>query len=331
MGLPLPIRVLLRCLSWLYGGVVRLKALLYERHILAQKKLKAPVVSVGNLSVGGTGKTPMVLWLAEKFLAEGKRVAILTRGYRGRHGSSDEVELMKNKLGDRVLFGVEADRYAAGHALESQHRIDVFLLDDGFQHLKLARDVDIVLIDSTRPAHKDFLLPAGRLREPLSAVRRATAVFLTRAHQTPAVLDSLPGFPNLPIFSTTTRLVRVRPAVDFSLLKAELPQPVFAFCGIGNPRAFFDDVIRWGIRIAGKADFPDHHGYSEPDIRELNEAAERSKAKAMLTTEKDVQNLSGAKFTLPFYCCEIALEIADEDKFSSLIQMSLSAAVGASA
>jgi tetraacyldisaccharide 4'-kinase len=130
MGLPLPLRILLWPLSLLYGVGARVRAWLYVKGWLKQFRLKAAVVSVGNLTVGGTGKTPMVIWLAEKFLAEGKRVAILSRGYRGVNGTSDEIELMKVRLQNRVGFGVGKDRYAEGQRLESQQPVDIFLLDD---------------------------------------------------------------------------------------------------------------------------------------------------------------------------------------------------------
>src|SRR3981189_1182132 len=164
-----PVRMLLWPLSLLYGVFVRLRVWLYAKGLLKQKRLKAPVVSVGNLTVGGTGKTPMVIWLAEKFLADEKRVAILSRGYRGANGTSDEIELMKFRLQGRVSFGVGKNRFAEGRRLESQQSVDVFLLDDGFQHLKLARDLDILLLDASRPLAGESLLPAGRPRAPLAA------------------------------------------------------------------------------------------------------------------------------------------------------------------
>src|SRR5215475_3886800 len=137
MLLPLPIRLLLLPFSWIYGLVVRFKALAYANGWFAKKRLKGAVVSVGNLTVGGTGKTPMVLWLAETFLAEGKSVAILSRGYGGEAGSSDEVELLRQRLGARARFGIGADRFREGSSLERRAPVDVFLLDDGFQHQQL--------------------------------------------------------------------------------------------------------------------------------------------------------------------------------------------------
>src|SRR5258707_10279001 len=164
MSVPLPIRILLWPLSYVYGIAARWRVALYAKGICKTRRLKAPVVSVGNLTVGGTGKTPMVLYLAEKFLAEGKRVGVLTRGYRGSSGKSDEVEMLRQRLGDRVVFAVGANRYVEGSRIEKESGVDVFLLDDGFQHLKLARDVDIVLWDGTKQFHRQWMLPAGKFR-----------------------------------------------------------------------------------------------------------------------------------------------------------------------
>src|SRR5712692_9201863 len=144
MTFPLPLRIVLYPLSVVYEKIVRVRANLYKNGRLRSKRLNRIVISVGNLTVGGTGKTPMVLWLAEKFLAEGKSVAILSRGYRGSSGTSDEIELMKRRFCGRVLFGVGKNRLAEGRRLEA-NGVDIFLLDDGFQYVALASDVDFVL------------------------------------------------------------------------------------------------------------------------------------------------------------------------------------------
>src|SRR5579859_3965253 len=191
------VRTLLWPLSLLYGAAVRARAWMYQKGWLKQKRLKGTVVSVGNLTVGGTGKTPMVIWLAEKFLAEGKRVAILSRGYGGSGGTSDEIELMRERLRGRALFGVGKNRYDAGQRLEAEG-VDIFLLDDGFQHLQLARDVDLVLVDRLQAQSNEKLLPAGRLREPSSALNRADLVVYTRmdgVKQTVRLVQQLKKFP----------------------------------------------------------------------------------------------------------------------------------------
>ncbi len=191
MNVPPPLRGLLWPLSLLYGAGVRARVWLYANGWLKQKRLNATVISVGNLTVGGTGKTPMVIWLAEKFLADGKRVAILSRGYRGANGTSDEIELMKFRLQGRVSFGVGKNRFAEGLRLESRQSIDVFLLDDGFQHLQLARDLNILLMDASRPLAGEFLLPAGRLREPIAAMSRANLIIFTRAEMGSGTLEAI--------------------------------------------------------------------------------------------------------------------------------------------
>lgn len=276
----------------------------------------------------------MVIWLAEKFLAEGKRVAILSRGYRGSDGSSDEVELMKDRLRGRALFGVGKNRYEVGHRLESQG-VDIFLLDDGFQHLQLARDVDLVLIDRLQTLGGEKLLPAGRLREPRAALNRADLVIYTRmdgAKQTIRLIQQLKKFP---IFPASTLLLGFRRSEGHQPLisAAELgPGPYFAFCGIGNPEGFFLDLERWGLSISGQRTFRDHHKYTVAEIAELERAAAACGAKALVTTEKDWHNLMGAKFKeLPVYICVIALQIPDQSQFFAAMDAKLRSRQGAAA
>jgi tetraacyldisaccharide 4'-kinase len=326
MNVPRPIAILLWPLSLVYGVAAQLRASVYKRGWFKQKRLKGIVVSVGNLTVGGTGKTPMVIWLAEKFLAEGKRVAILSRGYRGCGGTSDEIELMKHRLQGRALFGVGKDRYDEGRRLAADG-VDIFLLDDGFQHLQLARNVDIVLIDRLQPLHAEKLLPAGRLREPLSALNRADAVIYTRtdgAQHTVGLIQQLKKFP---IFSASTRLLGFRQRdADQALQSAKeiAGGPYFAFCGIGNPDAFLLDLQRWGIAITGHRAFRDHHRYTPAEIAQLEDAALKLGAKALVTTEKDFYNLHGASCTrIPLYICVIALDVPDQKQFFRAIETKL--------
>src|ERR1700680_3867084 len=204
-----PLRILLWPASKLYGVGVALRTRLYAHGWRKQKRLKAAVISVGNLSVGGTGKTPLVMWLAEKLLGQGQRVAILTRGYRGTAGSSDEVELTRSRLQNRLIFGVGKNRFAEGRRIESHQAIDIFLLDDGFQHLELARDLDIVLMDASRSMAQP-LLPAGPTREPLSALTRAGIIIFTRTENTAGAKEAIQRLSNLPIFAASTRLISFR-------------------------------------------------------------------------------------------------------------------------
>jgi tetraacyldisaccharide 4'-kinase len=323
-------------LSLLYGAAVRARVWMYQKGWLKQRRLKAAVISVGNLTVGGTGKTPMVIWLAEKFLADGKRVAILSRGYRGSSGTSDEIELMKFRLEGRVAFGVGKNRFATGRRLEAQQPIDIFLLDDGFQHLQLARDLDILLVDASRPLRNESLLPRGRLREPLCAIQRADLVVFTRVNDQLSLKKAIQGFPKFPIFPASTRLIRYRLvtldqqkiAPDFELP----PQPVFAFCGVGNPDSFFADADRWGNVMVGRAVYRDHHSYSWDDLRWLEDSAKSAGARALLTTEKDAQNLGDLRVSsLPIYYCEIEIKVTDTAQFQAVVQSKLGERQGAAA
>jgi tetraacyldisaccharide 4'-kinase len=326
-----PVRTLLYPLSVLYEKIVRTRANLYEKGRLKSKRLRGIVISVGNLTVGGTGKTPMVLWLAEKFLAEGKRVAILSRGYRGSGGTSDEIELLKHRLKNRVLFGVGTNRFAAGRQLESRQPIDVFLLDDGFQHLQLARDLNILMLDGSVKLKKEWLLPAGILREPISACHRANILVVTRKTERPEIeaCDSH----KFSIFYAQTRLHGFRligeQAVPNYLTEIG-PGPFFAFCGIGNPEAFCNDLRRWRAPVAGCKEFRDHHSYSEKDVHLLEEAADKAGAKAFITTEKDEQNLKNVQiFKRPVHVAVIDFVFSSEIELTAAIDRALTVQQGA--
>src|SRR6267154_6064888 len=325
MSVPLPIRILLWPLSYVYGIAARWRVALYAKGICKTRRLKTPVVSVGNLTVGGTGKTPMVLYLAEKFLAEGKRVGILTRGYRSAGGKSDEVEMLRRRLGDRVMFGVGADRFAEGKRIEQQSGADVFLLDDGFQHLKLARDVDIVLWDGTKKFQRQWMLPAGILREPISAIGRADMLVITHKTAEPDREAAMtgPAGEGL-VFTAQTRLLGFRKAGATEKPK-QVEQledgPFFAFCGVGNPDAFFGDLRRWNVNVEGKMSFIDHHRYTADDWARLTYAAHTAGATAFVTTEKDEQNLRGRDFgEWPVYVAVIALAVSPEPAFDEEVR-----------
>lgn len=317
-----------------YGGAAHLRARAYRKGILKQHRLEGIVISVGNLTVGGTGKTPMVLWLAESLAAERKRVGILTRGYRGQtspggdasKSTSDEVRLLHSRLGDRVALGVGADRLARGRELAGKG-VEWFILDDGFQHLRLARDADIVLLDATDPFGGGHLLPAGRLREPRTALSRADIIVITRSSRSPAVEAAVGRDSAAPVFYAHAELESVLPvpgsvatsdesrasaANQFDPRSAKL----FAFCGIGNPSAFLRDLREWGFRIAGQRVFPDHHLYSRAEVDAIAAAADVSGAEGVICTEKDVFNLSGLAWRLPHsHFCRIRLCVDREEEF----------------
>lgn len=321
MEWPLPIRILLWPLSMVYGLLVRYKTIFYRSGVFRQKRLNGTVVSVGNITVGGTGKTPMVLWLAEKFLGEGKSVAILSRGYRGKRGSSDEVELMRGRLGNRVRFGIGAHRYEEGRMLERSSPVDVFLLDDGFQHLELARDLDIVMLDGSRKLKDEWLLPAGILREPISACARADLLVVTRKFERPPI--EAHDSHEHQIFYAQTRLLGFRKskdAAEISYLSEIGPGPFFSFCGIGNPKGFSDDLKRWHVPVAGCREFRDHHKYSAADIAEIEKAAMAAGAVGLITTEKDEQNLPNAPVKFPIYVAVIDFVMSSESEFVAAME-----------
>lgn len=328
---------LLRALLWppslIYGAVVRARVWMYQKGWLKQKRLKGTVISVGNLTVGGTGKTPMVIWLAEKFLAEGKRVAILSRGYRGSNGTSDEVELMKHRLGNRVSFGVGSDRFRSGATLELKKPIDVFLLDDGFQHLQLTRNLNILMLDGSVKLKDEWLLPAGALREPISACRRADVLIVTRKTERPEI--EAEDSHKFSIFYAQTRLHGFRLVGNQetpNYLSEIGAGPFFAFCGIGNSNAFWNDLKHWHVPLSGTKEFQDHHRYSNGDVQCLEKAAEQAGAKAFITTEKDEQNLSKPlMFKSPVYVAVIDFVLSSESEFDLAIDRVLKTRQGAAA
>jgi len=320
-------------LSAAYGGIVGLRSAMYRHNLLATQRLAATVISVGNLTVGGTGKTPMVLWLAERLAAEGHRAAILTRGYRGNPKTDannrpmpDEAALLQRRLGDRAQVGVGKNRYLTGRALEQQG-VQWFILDDEFQHLALARDVNIVLVDAMDPFGGGRMLPAGSLREPRSALVRADIVVITRADHAPAVETIVRRFTSAPVFYAHTELESI---LRLPQMAEDLAAPdrakikLLAFCGIGNPAAFFYDLRRWGLCVAGERKFRDHHRYTPSDFAKLDRMAAAAGADAMVCTEKDAFNLRGTPPTrLPLYACRIRLVLPQTDAFWSAVLLAV--------
>ena len=326
-------RMLLWPLGLLYGAVMRLRTALYRCGLLRSRRLQGTVISVGNLTVGGTGKTPMVLWIAERLATEGHRPAILTRGYRGlgqrgaAQTSADEVALLRQRLNGRAQFGQGKDRYKNGAAL-SKNGAEWFILDDGFQHLELQRDADIILLDATDPFGGGAILPAGRLREPRSGLARADIVIITRASHAPALETVVHRFTSAPVFYAQARLDTVLrvPSMIEVLPESERRQcKFFAFCGIGNPGAFFDDLKNWGFSVVGERSFADHHRYSSAEIRDLESTATASGAHALICTEKDVFNLPlSLAAALPVYACRIRMALNNEDAFWTAVRAAVS-------
>jgi tetraacyldisaccharide 4'-kinase len=329
---------LLQSLSVVFQAGVALRHVAYRRGWLKTRRLNRPVVSVGNLSVGGTGKTPLTILMAETLLAGGHRPCILTRGY-GRRGGKGIIVLEPGpdrvaeprEVGDEpaalaralpnVPIIVSPDRLRGGIIGEQRFQATVHLLDDGFQHLALYRDLDVVLLDITRPLSDLALLPAGRWREPFSALRRAHWVILTRTELGDAggLQERVQALnPRARIFRCSTQfagLVEARsglPEPHWSLLRKK----VAAFCGIGNPAAFFADLRGWGFWVVAESVFPDHHVYSHTDLLAISMLSRRFGAEAILTTEKDLMNLPpGWDVRMPLFACCIHTEIEEKMEF----------------
>lgn len=274
-------------LASLFGAGVALRNALYDRGLLPARRLAGPVISVGNLSVGGSGKTPFVILLGSLLKERGIKFDVLTRGY-GRSsreiavvdcaGSSrefgDEPLLIARRLQAPVIVG--AERYEAGCFAEARFGPQLHLLDDGFQHRQLARDFDIVLISPDDARGR--LLPSGRLREPLSSLHRAHAVVLTPG----ATPDGMP---------LQRQLVwRVRRGI----CPQQVPPRPVAFCGIARPQRFFTQLREAGIEPAAEVSFRDHHAYTGDDIRVLQSKRAQRNAGGFVTTEKDAANLGPA-------------------------------------
>jgi tetraacyldisaccharide 4'-kinase len=292
------LRLLLWVASLFYGLAVRVRNLAYTRGWKRSLRVEVPVVSVGNLTVGGTGKTPCVEYVADFYRRRDLRVAILSRGYGSENGGlNDEGLVLSENLPDvPPLQG--ADRVALARAAVEELESEVLVLDDGFQHRRLARDLDIVLIDATAPWGHGYLLPRGLLREPPSSLRRANAVVLTRCdqvsdeelaalHQRIAELA-----PNIPVAETEHRaeeLINEDASDDLALLR---DRPVAAFCGLGNPEAFRRTLLDLGAVVTDFQAFPDHHAYSRADVEHLRGWARSQPDDAVIvTTQKDLVKL----------------------------------------
>jgi tetraacyldisaccharide 4'-kinase len=281
-----------------YGLAVRLRNGLYDRGWKRTHRPAVPVVSVGNLTLGGTGKTPCVEYVAAFYRRLGLRVAILSRGYGTDGGPNDEALLLEENLPD-VPHLQGADRVALANVAVEELESQVLVLDDGFQHRRLARSLDLVLIDATAPWGYGRLFPRGLLREPPTGLRRAGVVLLTRCDQVPP--EALTPLrqrlaklaPQAPVVETTHRPLHwvnadgaTRPPEAFR------GRPAAAVCGIGNPEAFRATLTSLGVSLAGEKVYPDHHGYTRTDVEALRDWARQQATDCVIvTTQKDLVKL----------------------------------------
>jgi tetraacyldisaccharide 4'-kinase len=335
-------------LSIIYGAVTRARLRAYKLGLLSTAKLPAPVISVGNLTTGGTGKTPLVEWICRQIAADGRRVCILTRGYgrvnpkmqvvvsngteilAGASEAGDEPLLLAENLLGRAAVVCNANRIAAGRWAIENLGTEVFVLDDGFQHLGIARDLDIVAIDATEPwgYGGGKLLPRGRLREPKPSLSRADCVVITRADQARDLdvlrteVRQLNG--DIPIF--TSHMATSQLSMLDGKPAPSPPQSAGAFCGVGNSDSFFDHLRRAGHELVFTRAFPDHHRYKQSDVDALVQEAKAKGVASLLTTAKDAIKVRSLDLPIPCYVLEIRIVIEDEDRFIKLIRDSISRA-----
>lgn len=335
--------------SHLYNLAIKMRRAMYRRGVLASHDLGVPVISVGNITVGGTGKTPLVAYVARVLGENDRKVCVLTRGYKRKepnkrvvvsdgdcvlsdalHSGDEPYELAQNLQGISAVIA-DKNRAAAGEWAKEEFGIDAFVLDDGFQHLKVRRTLDLVTIDATNPFGNGRLLPSGILREPMTALSRAHAVILTRtdlAENIENLKNQLKEIaPNIPVFTSCTKTGKV---VPLSKLFSSNAQPsdlngknILAFCALGNPDGFFGQLKNEGLDIAATEKFPDHHAYTQADVTKLENAARDVKADVLLTTVKDAVKLKGIEFSMPCFVVVSKLVFDDEARLRQFILSAL--------
>jgi tetraacyldisaccharide 4'-kinase len=288
------LRILLSAAAVGYGVVMRGRNLLFAIGILRSRTASVPVISIGNITTGGTGKTPLVIWLCNYLRGKGLHSSILTRGYKTAPDQiTDEPALLARACPDTDVI-VNPNRVAGAQKATSVHQAQVLVLDDGFQHQRLKRNLDIIAVDATCPFGYGRVLPAGLLREPKTGLSRADAVIITRfdqadAEQVRQLEQEIQAIsPNIPIAKAVHRHTG---AVTFQNDKLDLEalrsKTIFAFCGIGNPNAFFRCLEQSGLSLADTQIFDDHHAYTQEEMKQIFERARSCGAEMILCTQKD--------------------------------------------
>jgi tetraacyldisaccharide 4'-kinase len=336
--------LILKAASLLYGTAAVWRRHWYTRHPARRRQLLHPVISVGNLSVGGSGKTPIVAHLARLLADQGERPGILSRGY-GRRNARDDVTIVSDgrtvlvdldSSGDEPMMLARAlpsvpvivgpDRYRLGRAAEEQLGVTVHLLDDGFQHLKLERDVDLLTVDEDDL--KDHPLPAGRLREPLAMAAQADAALVTAGYDEAAT--RIGRVLEVPIAFRVVRTCGVpRLIATGETVVVPSDDPIFAVAAIARPERFVADLTSAGWRVAGVMTFPDHHAFTAREVKRVLAAARAARAAIVMTTDKDAvrlanHDLSGA----PVAAVPLIVNIEPAAEFADWLRNRLRAARG---
>ncbi len=332
-------------ISLFYRGMVKLREILYKKGVLKSKRLPCKVVSVGNLTAGGAGKTPVTLYLAKQLTHRGYKVTVISRGYGG--GAEKRGGIVSN--GQDILMGAEMagdepfliarnlkntpvivgqNRFKAGMTAIKNFSPDVIILDDAFQHLQLERDIDLVLLDSRRPFGNGHLLPRGTLREPPSALLRGDAFIFTRSepaishfslltsHFLPPASHSFPASHTPYLCKLTRGKASDSESCHISMLKG---RKTYAFSGIAKNDDFRRTVADLGCELVGFSEFPDHHRYSDEDFDSILRSANTTKADILATTEKDEVRIPH-HFRFPLDLAVIGIEISFGEKADDFIR-----------
>jgi tetraacyldisaccharide 4'-kinase len=317
--------------GWLYGKIANIRNALYDRGTFRSYNLGAKTISIGNITAGGTGKTPLVAYVAEILAGAGESVCILTRGYGrestgrvlvsdgskvlvdARTGGDEPVELGLKTIGNAIVVA-DADRVAAAAWAKEEFGITAFILDDGFQHRRARRDLDIVCVDAMDP----FGSSNTFLREPFDNLRRADAIVLTRSN---LVSETSSIESRIAEFAPSASLFR-----GASIIQLETAAPVYAFCGLGNPESFFESLRQTGYQLKGTATFPDHHKYTRRDMDSLERSAKAAGAEFLLTTAKDAMKLKDLDAVkskdFSYWVIGMRIELDNEEAFRDLITSS---------
>lgn len=335
-------RFLLNVMAAFYGLVIAFRNFLYSRGLLKSYSITQgglittdrtqatiPVICVGNITVGGTGKTPMVIWLCQWFRSKDINCVILTRGYKAAKGENDEPEILKkNCPGSAVI--ISPDRLKGAMEAVRRYRAQVLIMDDGFQHRRLHREIDIVMVDATEPFGFGKMLPAGLLREPITSLKRAQAAVITRSDQvsedkSAEIIKNIN--PNIVIAKAVHQPVCAMAADKQIHIEQLKGRRVYAFCGIANPEAFLSTIKSLAAEVVGSKIYDDHHKYTAGDVGEIFDKAERAEAEFILTTEKDYNKIdlsaTGKKgLVLAFVAVRMKL-LSGEEQITQLIERSL--------
>lgn len=312
-------RMVLYGLSKPYGAVMRLRRWAYRKGIKKSHQAALPVICVGNITTGGTGKTPMVALVVEILKSAGRTPAILTRGYKSVDNKSDEAQLLEKICCCSVI--VNPDRVAGANQAKACGA-DVVVMDDGFQHLRLERDLDILLIDLTNPFGFGKCLPAGLMREPLSALKAAGIIVLTRSDQvdkqkldeTVGIIRKITGSE---IFFASHKPVGWIDgnANELPLDAIDVQSKKLAFCGLGNPEAFFDTLVGLGLKPVKTYSLADHAEYDSQTVNYINRQAEKTEAEFVVTTQKDFTKIDPSIFNRPVWQLVVKMQVDNFEHF----------------